>query len=94
MGDTGRTKDGTSLSDEGILLEQGNKKFMLGDYEGAIADFSKAITLNPGNAAAYYSTGLAYLGAGEKGLAKEALTKAAELGYQVPHEALDLCKSA
>jgi Flp pilus assembly protein TadD len=82
---------GTSLRDEGIRLEQGNKKFMLGDYQGAIADCSSAIELNPNIAVAYYSRGLAYLGAGQKDLARKGLMRAAELGHQVPHEALGLC---
>jgi Flp pilus assembly protein TadD len=92
MEQTGRTKNGTSLSEKDLLIEQGNKKFMLGDYQGAIADFSKAIELDPDAATAHYSRGLAYIGAGQKGLAKEGLMKAIELGYKVPPEALDLCK--
>ena len=37
----------------------------MGEYSQAIADYSKAIQLNPGYAEAYYSRGCAYDGIGE-----------------------------
>ena len=91
MEQSGQTNDRTLLAEQTRLLEEGNRKFMRGDYHGAIADFSKAIELNASDASAYYSRGLAYLGQGQKALAKEGLLKAMELGYQVPREALDMC---
>ena len=36
---------------------KGNAKVNLGDYRGAIQDYSKAIELNPNNANAYYNRG-------------------------------------
>jgi Flp pilus assembly protein TadD len=87
----GRTKIDVPLEEEGVRLDEGNQKFMLGDYRGAITDYSKAIALCPNNAIAFYSKGLACLGMGQKHLAKKYLTKSRELGYRVPQEALDLC---
>ena len=86
--------DTTSKSEHGMWLDRGNSKFMHGDYQGAIADFSTAIDLNPGDATAYYSRGLAYLGAGQKDLAMKGLMRASELGFHVPREALGLCTHA
>ncbi len=40
----------------------GNTKLNLQDYEGALADFTKAIKIDPKNAMAYYSSGLARTG--------------------------------
>ena len=42
-----------------IYLLRGSKKEKLGDYKGAIADYTKAIRLGPDNARAYYSRGIA-----------------------------------
>lgn len=92
MGQTGRMKDGTLLSEEAMWLEQGDRKFKLEDYQGAIADYTRAIELNPDDAAAYFSRGLAYLGFGRKDQAREGFMKAMELGYRVPPEALNLCR--
>ena len=86
--------DTTSELEHVMWLERGNSKFIHGDYQGAIADFSTAIELNPGDATVYYSRGLAYLGVGQRDLAMKGLMRASELGYHVPREALDLCNQA
>ena len=42
-----------------VYFEQGNDKFRLGQYQGAIADYDQALRLNPDYAAVYYICGLA-----------------------------------
>lgn len=44
----------------GDLVKQGVTKGRGGDYEGAIADFTRAIKLDPNNADAYFYRGFAY----------------------------------
>ena len=41
----------------GKYLENGNTKYNLGDYSGAILDYNKAIEINPNDAGAYYKRG-------------------------------------
>jgi len=43
------------------LLESGKVKLSLGDYKGAISDFTKAIKIKPDFAEAYYSRGIAII---------------------------------
>jgi Tfp pilus assembly protein PilF len=42
------------------FIEKGNECSDNGDYDGAILNYSKAIEINPGSAAAYYNRGNAY----------------------------------
>jgi len=44
---------------------KGNAKVNLGDYRGAIQDYSKAIELNPNDAEAYYNRGNAKVNLGD-----------------------------
>ena len=53
-----------------------------GNYAAAIADFTKAIQINPQDANAYINRGLAYCNSGHKSLARDDVQKAAELGYK------------
>ena len=39
------------------FIKSGNAKYLQGDYDGAIADYSRAIELDPDDAAAYYNRG-------------------------------------
>ena len=39
-------------------LEQGNAKYNLQDYRGAIQDYNKAIEINPQDASTYYNRGV------------------------------------
>lgn len=41
------------------FLEKGKSKQSIGDYRGAISDYTKAIELDPENAEAYHGRGLA-----------------------------------
>ncbi|MCX7871591.1 MAG: tetratricopeptide repeat protein, partial [bacterium] len=36
-------------------LEEGNKKFLNKDYQGAISDYTSAIAINPNYAEAYFN---------------------------------------
>ncbi|MBV8885544.1 MAG: tetratricopeptide repeat protein [Chroococcidiopsidaceae cyanobacterium CP_BM_RX_35] len=45
-----------------VYDKQGNAYYKLGDYEGAIENFTKALRLNPNDAAAYVNRGNAYYG--------------------------------
>ena len=55
---------------------------MPSDYDGAIADFTKAIELDPKYATAYYNRGSAYDDKGEKGIAEADWGKAKELEHE------------
>jgi tetratricopeptide (TPR) repeat protein len=64
------------------FFQQGADKFKRSDWQGAIAAFDRAITLNPNYADAYYKRGNAFLGANKLQQAIENLEKAAELFEQ------------
>jgi tetratricopeptide (TPR) repeat protein len=61
------------------LVTDGNKYFSNGDYDGAIADYTKAIELKPDNAVAYYDRGIVKGKKGDYGGAIADYTKAIEL---------------
>ncbi len=63
-------------------------KFESGDYKGAIADYSKAIELNPKLAEAYAARGLAKIGLGQKDGGCLDLSKAGELGSAKAYESI------
>ena len=67
-------------------------KYKRKDYQGAIADYTKAIELSPDFTQAYHKRGVAYLMLGPKSKARADFKRAIELGYRVPQEALDACK--
>ena len=73
-------------------FKRATAKYELKDYQGAIADYTKAIELNPDYAQAYNKRGFAYLMLGPKSKAQADFKRAIELGYRVPQEALDACK--
>ena len=39
-------------------FNQGFKKYLVGNYQGAIADWSRVIEINPQDSAAYYNRGI------------------------------------
>ena len=42
-----------------VFMKRGYAKFNKGDYQGALADFNKAIEINPQDSIAYYNRGSA-----------------------------------
>ena len=70
-------------------FERGNSKYDLQDYQGAIADYSKAIQLDPNDSDAYYNRGLSKLELNQKDSACLDWSKAGELG---DGDAYDLIK--
>ena len=64
-------------------VDAGIEKGKSGDFKGAIADYNKAIEINPQFAIAYYNRGLAKgIGLGDDQGACADFKKAASLGHQ------------
>jgi len=61
------------------LVQTGIDKFSIGDYEGAIADYTSAIEANAKNENAFYNRGLVYLRLGKYSEAEADFAKALEL---------------
>ena len=61
--------------------ERGYAKSQFKDYLGAIADYTEAISYDPGNSQAYFYRGWAKLSLGKKDDGCLDLSKAGELGY-------------
>jgi tetratricopeptide (TPR) repeat protein len=53
---------------------------MIGQFQEALKDFTRAISLRPGMSIAYYNRGLVYQKMGEEGRALEDYQEAARLG--------------
>lgn len=70
------------LDDAGQLLNRGADKFDTGDIEGAIADFTEAIRLEPNYSLAYYNRGRAYSELDQKQEAIDDYTKALEVNQR------------
>ena len=64
-------------------LKRGNAKSDLKDYQGAIADYSKAIEINPKDAAAYNNRGVANRKLGDNRAAIADYNKALEIDSQL-----------
>ena len=62
------------------FVSRGNAKWNLGDYKGAILDYSRAILINPKNGLAYLNRGHAKILIKDKIGACKDLNKAATLG--------------
>jgi tetratricopeptide (TPR) repeat protein len=69
-------------------LKRGEVKFQLQDYNGTMADFSKAIEINPKSAVAYYNRGIIKIMLEQKDSGCLDLSKAGELGYEQAYEAI------
>ncbi|WP_019502536.1 tetratricopeptide repeat protein [Pseudanabaena sp. PCC 6802] len=61
------------------LIDRGNEKLTKGDRQGAIADYSEVIKIDPGVANAYYNRGNVYSDLGNKQTAIADFSKAIEL---------------
>ncbi|WP_013325421.1 tetratricopeptide repeat protein [Gloeothece verrucosa] len=70
-------------------LVEGMDKGMLGDYQGAIEDFTEVIRLYPNSAEAYYNRGIAYSKLGNSGAAMADYNKAVELNPNLAEAYVD-----
>ena len=61
------------------LFRVGNKKYIKGDYKGAIKLFSKLIEVEPNNIYAYINLGIAKMDLGNYDIAIDYFTKAIDL---------------
>ena len=77
-----------------LYNNRGVSKFKLEDYEGAIADYYKALEINPNFADAYYNRGVSKLKLkNQKESACLDLNKATELGSKDAKEKIETnCK--
>jgi len=71
---------------------EGLAKDKLGDHQGAIGDYTKAIELKPEFAKAYYIRGATYSMLDQKDNALSDFTRAIELGLRIPQKIMDACK--
>ena len=69
----------------------GIAKYNCGDYQGAIDEFTKSITLNP-DGWSYFSRGETYMMLGKLSEAHADFEEALALGYHVSKTLLDRCK--
>lgn len=67
---------------------RGDAKYELGDYRGAIVDYTKAIELDYDLSAAYYHRGAAKHMLGQKDSGCLDLSKAGELGHEHAYVAI------
>jgi tetratricopeptide (TPR) repeat protein len=77
-------------NDASDYLNRGNSKYALKDYSGAIADYTKAIEIDPNFALAYYFRGVSKHSLDDRFGACKDGRKAQELG----HDASELIKYA
>lgn len=65
--------------DFSFYQNRGNSKFVMGEFDAAIADYNKAIELNSNEASIYFSRGIAFYNSKKFGLAVEDFDKVIEL---------------
>jgi len=80
---TPQPKDTIAPNDAEACYNRGNAYSLKGEYDKAIADYTKAIEINPKYAKAYYNRGLAYYLKKEYDKAWEDVYKAQGLGFKV-----------
>ena len=74
-----------------FYVSAGIAKYDCGDYQGAIDEFTKAITLNP-DGWGYFSRGETYLMLGNVSHAQADFEEAMAMDYHVAQTILDRCK--
>lgn len=67
-----------------LYLNRAYCRLSSGDPSGSVADYSRALEFNPGNASAYYYRALAYRAIGNNDLAQRDLETAQRLGFNPP----------
>ncbi len=73
-------------------FNNGLSKQNLEDHRGAIADYTKAIELDPNHVDAYYNRGVAKLNVEQKNSGCLDLSKAGELGHDLAYDTIrDYC---
>lgn len=73
-------ENNTETQTVGGLYNRANKKFTNKDYYGAIADYTKAIEIDPNYAKTYYNRGIAKIYLNDQNGACKDARKAQELG--------------
>ncbi len=81
-------------SEAKAYLDRGDDYYKKGQYDLAIADYNKAIVIDPKLALAYYGRGNAYGQKGQYDQAWEDLKKAQKLGYQIAPKVLENLRKA
>jgi tetratricopeptide (TPR) repeat protein len=74
----------TLPSDVQTYFDHGRADFLWKNYDEAISDYTKVISLDARSAEAYYNRGLAYRQLGKDAQAQADFKKAKQLGYTVP----------
>lgn len=91
---TPQPKDTIAPNDDETYYNRGVAYDSKGEYDRAIADYSKAIELNPKYAEAYYNRGVDYYDKKEYDRAWEDVYKAQGLGFKVHPEFLNALRKA
>jgi len=65
-----------------------------GQFDWAIADFNKALEIDPKSADAYYNRGIAYYFKKEYDKSWKDIKKAQDLGYKIPSKFLENLRNA
>jgi tetratricopeptide (TPR) repeat protein len=77
-------------SEASDYCKSGYFKYCLQDFQGALADYTKAIDLKPGCGSAYHNRGLIFHFLGQNIEALADFTKAKELGFPVDLKNLNM----
>lgn len=67
----------------GGYSQRGSVYIAMKDYDKSLESYNKAISMDPKNGPAYYSRSNLYTLMGKKGLAKQDIRKACELGFEI-----------
>jgi tetratricopeptide (TPR) repeat protein len=84
----------TESRDVEFYFNRGLGSYWKGQYDQAISDCTKALEINPRNAAAYNNRGIAYFHKREYEKSWKDVEKAQSLGYQIQPKFLDDLRKA